>query len=100
MTAYGPSFSCSALAHLGQPAVSTVTHRDHEVRADEDHDLAAFHDLAGQHHRFVRDVVDGFEYQEQRVVVSLQLGPLMCAYRVFDGQRVQPENVGYFLHLA
>jgi hypothetical protein len=41
-----------------------------------------------------------FQYEEQRVVVSLQLGSLMCAYRVFDGQRVQPENVRYFLHLA
>ena len=69
-----------------------VTDRDHKVLADEDHDLTGFDDLAGQHHRFVRDVIDGLQHQEHRVVVALELGPLVCAHRVLDRQRVQPEH--------
>ena len=78
----------------------TMANRDHEVLTDEDHHLACFDDLAGQHHRFVRDVIDGLEHEKQRVVVSLQLGPLVGNHGVFDGQRVQPENVGHVLHLG
>ncbi len=78
----------------------TVADRDHEVAADEDHDLAGLDDLAGQHHRFVPDVIDGLEDEEQGVGVPLHLGPLMGAHRVFHGQRVQAENVGHLLHLG
>ena len=44
-------------------------------------------------------VVDRLEHQEQRLVVTLQLGPLVGADRVFDRQRVQAENLADFLHL-
>ncbi|COZ17864.1 Uncharacterised protein [Mycobacterium tuberculosis] len=58
---------------------------DHEILADEDHDLAGFDDLAGQYHRFVRDVVDGLEDEEQRLVVALQLGSLVRVHGVLNG---------------
>ena len=88
------------LAHPGQPAVLAVADRDDEVGADEDHDLAGLDDLAGQGHGFVFDVVDGLEDQEQRLVVALQLRPLMGVHRVLDGQLVQAEHVGDGLHLV
>ena len=37
------------------------------------------------------DVGDGLEDGEERVVVPLQLGPLVRVHRVLDGQRVQAE---------
>jgi hypothetical protein len=40
------------------------------------------------------DVVDGLEDREQRVVVPLQLGPLVRVDGVLHGQRVQPELLG------
>ena len=105
ITAYGPSRRCSgsavhALPNVVQSAVIAVADRDHEVLADEDHDLAGLDDLACQRHRFVRDVLDGFQHQEQRVVVALQLGPLMGVHGVLHGQRVQPEDVCDILHLS
>lgn len=88
------------LTHVVQAAVLTVADCDHEVLADEDHHLAGFDDLARQRHRFVLDVIHGFEHKEQRVVVAIQLGPLVGVHSVFDRQRVQSENVRHFLHLG
>ena len=88
-----------ALAHPGQPAVLAVPDGHHEVRADEDHDLAGLDDFAGLGDGFVFDVVHRLEHQEQRLVVALQLGPLMRVHRVLDGQFVQAEHVGHGLHL-
>ena len=88
------------LAHPGQLAVLAVTDRDHEIGSDEDHDLAGLDDLAGVDHRHVFDVVHGLEHQEQRLVVALQLRPLMGVHRVLDGQLVQAEHVGDGLHLV
>ncbi|SKZ44128.1 Uncharacterised protein [Mycobacteroides abscessus subsp. abscessus] len=45
------------------------------------------------------NVIHGFQDQEQGVVVPLQLGPVVCVHGVFDGQPVQPERLGYRLHL-
>ncbi len=87
-------------ANLPEPAVVAVAHRDREVLADKDHDLAGLHDLAGQVHRIVGHVVDGFEHQEQRVVVALQFGALMGENRVLGCQRVQPKNGGDTVHLG
>ena len=88
------------LAHVGQPTVLAVPDCHHEIAVDEDHDLAGLDDLAGQHQRLVRNVVDRLENQEQRLVVTLQLRPLVGLYGVLDGQRVQAENVADFLHLV
>ena len=90
----------SRLAHPGQSAVLAVADRDHEVGADEDHDLAGLDDLPGLGHRLVLDVVHRLEDQEQRLVVALQLRPLVGVHRVLDGQFVQSEHVGDGLHLV
>ena len=88
------------LAHPGQPAVLAVADRDHEIGTDEDHDLAGLDDFAGEGDGYVFDVVHGLEHQEQRLVVALQLGPLMRVHGVLDGQLVQAEHVGHGLHLV
>jgi hypothetical protein len=63
---------------------------DHEVAAEEDHDLPGLDDLlAGLR----AAVADGLEHHEQRVVVALELGPLVGVHRVLDGQLVQPEDL-------
>lgn len=88
------------LPQRAQRAVSAVPHRDHEVGAGEDHDLAGLHDLAGVGEPVVLDIADGLEDREQRVVVVLQLGPLMGVDRVLDSEGVEPEqldNSGEFL---
>ncbi len=46
------------------------------------------------------DVVDGLEDQEQRLVVALQLRPLVGMHGGFDGKFVQTEHVGHRLHLV
>ena len=51
-------------------------------------------------HRLVLDVVDRLEHQEQRLVVALQLRPLVGVHGVLDGQFVQAEHVGDGLHLV
>ncbi|GAA2924572.1 hypothetical protein GCM10020221_20640 [Streptomyces thioluteus] len=56
--------------------------------------LAGLHHLAGGGEFGVLDIVDGLEDREQRVVVALQLGPLVGVDRVLHGQRVQPELPG------
>ena len=86
--------------HPCQPAVLAVPDRHHEVGADEHHDLAGLDDLPGLGHRLVLDVVHRLEDHEQRLVVALQLGPLMGVHRVLDGQFVQAEHVADGLHLV
>ena len=88
-----------SLADVREPTVVAVPDRHHEIAADEDHDLAGLDDLASQQGGLVWHVVEGLEHQEQRFVVTLQLGPLVSAYRVLDGQRVHAESVADFLHL-
>lgn len=88
------------LAQRAQRTVPAVPHRDHEVGAGEDHDLAGLHDLTGVGEPVVVDIADGLEDGEQRVVVVLQLRPLMGVDRVLDGERMEPEqldNSGEFL---
>ena len=46
------------------------------------------------------DVPEGLQHHEERVVVPLDLGPLMCADRVLDGKRVQVVEVGDRLQLV
>jgi hypothetical protein len=48
----------------------------------------------------VFDVVDGLEDQEQRLVVALELRPLVRVHRILDGQFVQAEHIGDGLHLV
>ena len=78
----------------------SVADRHDEVRADEDHNLAGFDDLAGLGDGFVLHVFDGFEHQKQRLVVAFQLRSLMRMDRVLDRQLVQPEHIGDRLHLV
>ena len=89
-----------SLTHAGQLAVLAVPDRHHEIGADEDHDFPGLDDLPGVGHRLVFDVVHRLENQEQRLVVALQLRPLMGVHRVLDGQFVQAEHVGDGLHLV
>ncbi len=88
------------LAHAGQSRMVAVPHGHDEVRTHEHHDLAGLDDLAGQQNRLVLNVIDGLEHQEQRVVVALELGPLMGVHRVLDGQRVDVENLRHRMHLV
>jgi len=88
------------LAHFGESAVLTVSDRDDERCADEDRDLARLDNLPGQHDRIVRHILDRLEHQEEQLVVTLQLGPLVCTHRVLDGQWMQSENLGQIVHLA
>ena len=71
-----------------------VADRHDEVRADERHDLAGLDQLGGGGGLVVLDVGDGLEHHEQRVVVALQLGPLVGGDGVLDGQLVQAEGLG------
>ncbi len=65
-----------------------MAHRHHEVRTGKDGDLAGLH-LIG-----VIDVPEGLQDQEQRLVVQLQLRPLMSVCRVLHGQGMQREDLG------
>jgi hypothetical protein len=67
--------------------------RDDEIRPEEHHHLARRDDLPGGRRLAVADVADGLEHHEQRVVVALQLGPLVGVHRVLDGELVQAEDV-------
>ena len=93
-------FGFQFLADSGQSGVVAVADGHHEVRPDEDHDLACLDDLAGQFHRLVRQVVHRLENQEQGVVVPLDLGPLMGVHRILHGQRMQSVRLGDRLHLV
>jgi hypothetical protein len=71
-----------------------MSHSDHEGVPDEDHQLAGGHRVA------LRLVRHRLQDDEQRVVVHLQLGPLVGGQGVLDGQRMQPELVGDQVELA
>ena len=66
---------------------------DDEVRADEHVDLAGLHGVLRV------DVPERLEHQEQRVVVALELGPLVGVDGVLDGEVVQPEGDRHVLEL-
>ncbi len=83
-----------AVPEGAQGALSAVPDGDEEVPSGEAHDLAGLDDLAVGVELVVLDVVDGLEDREQRVVVALQLGPLVGLDGVLHGQRVQPELAG------
>ena len=72
-------------AQVGRPAVADG---EHEVRADEDVDLAEL-DLLD-----VVEVGGGAQHDEQRVAVALELGPLVGDDRVLDRELVQAELLG------
>ncbi len=59
--------------------------RDHELGADEEHDLAELDGVVGV------DVAGRLEDHEQGVVVDLELGPLVGVDGVLDGQLVEAE---------
>ncbi|GAA3046489.1 hypothetical protein GCM10020000_28060 [Streptomyces olivoverticillatus] len=82
------------VAQRAQRALAAVPDGDDEVRAGEAHHLAGLHHLAGGGQFGVLDVVDGLEDGEERVVVALQLGPLVGVDSVLHGQRVQAELPG------
>lgn len=67
---------------------------DEEVPAGEAHHLTGLDDLAAGVEPVVVEVVDGLEDREERVVVALQLGPLVGLDGVLHGQWVQPELAG------
>ena len=77
------------LAHAVQAAVLAVAHRHDEVRADERHHLAGLDQLDGGGGLVVLDVGHRLEHHEQRVLVALQLGPLLRGDGVLHGQLVQ-----------
>src|SRR5690606_20425365 len=72
-------------AHGRERGALPVPHGHHEPVAEKDHDLPRGDRVA------LRLVGDRFQHDEQRVVVDLQLGPLMGLEGVLHGQRVQPE---------
>src|SRR5215204_4931513 len=73
------------LADVAEGAGRLVADRDHELGADEEHDLAELDGVVGV------DVAGGLEDHEQGVVVDLELGPLVGVDGVLDGQLVQVE---------
>jgi hypothetical protein len=62
-----------------------VADRDHEVRADEDRDLAEFHRLG------LVDVARGPEDDEECLAVAFEFRALVRLDRILDGQLVQFE---------
>ena len=73
------------LAHVAETAGLAVADRDQEVGPDEDHHLADVDQLLRP------EVADGLDHEEQRLVVDLQLRPLMGADGVLDGELVELE---------
>jgi hypothetical protein len=65
-----------------------VPHGDHELRPEEQVQLAEFHDL----HRV--DVARRAENHESGVSIALELGALVGVNCVLDGKRVQGELFG------
>jgi hypothetical protein len=74
-------------------AAVPVTHGDHEPRVDEQHHLADLDHLLRVH------VGRRLDDDEQRLVVELDLGPLMGLDRVLDGELVEVELAGDRLEL-
>ena len=83
-----------AAADGGQVGGLAVADGEHEVRADEDVDLAEL-DLLD-----LVEVAGGAQHHEQGVAVALQLGALVGDDRVLDGQLVQAELLGDGQQLA
>lgn len=79
-----------ARAHAEEIRLRAIADREHEVRADEDVDLAHLELVA------VGDL-DRLQHGEDRVVVLLDLRPLVAVARVLDRQVVQAELL---LHLG
>jgi hypothetical protein len=79
--------------HRLERAALAVPHRDDEVLADEQHDLADL-DVGGLVH-----VAQRLDDHEQRVAVELELGALMGVDRVLDRERVQLQLVGDLVEL-
>lgn len=77
-----------------QGALAAVPDGDEEVPAGEAHHLTGLDDLAAGVEPVVVEVVDGLEDREERVVIALQLGPLVGLDGVLHGQWVQPELAG------
>ena len=78
-----------------RPRACAAADGDHEVAPDEHGDLAGLDDLDVRGRRLRVHVPHGLEHREQRVLVPVQLGPLVLGvHRVLDGQRVQPEPLG------
>ena len=82
------------VARLAQAAARAVPDGDDELVADEQADLAGLDGV------LLVDVPEGLEHDEQRVGVALDLGALVGADRVLDGQRVQVVEVGDGLELV
>ena len=76
-------------AHAEEALLRPVARRKHEVLADEDVDLAD-DEVVG------RAELHGMQHGEQRVVVLLDLRPLVAVPRILDRQVVQAELL---LHL-
>ena len=81
-----------ALAHAEKALVGAVARREHEVRADEDVDLADDQLVGGPD-------LDRVQYREQRVAVLLDLRTLVAVASVFDGEIVQAELELHLLEL-
>ena len=75
-------------ANVGQRGCRTVADGDHEVGADEHHQLADLDDLV------TVDVPGRLEHDEQAVAVPLELRALVGVDGVLDGERVQVEGPG------
>lgn len=76
------------VAGVAEGRAAAVTHRDHEVGADEDVDLAGLDSVV------LVDVPECLEDEEQAVVVLLELGSLVRDDRVLDRERVELEGLG------
>ena len=73
-----------ALAHAEEALRRAAAHREHEVGADEDADLADLQLVGGRELDHVHD-------REHGVAVLLDLRPLVAVARVLDRQVVQAE---------
>ena len=74
------------LSGLDERTPLAVPHGDHEIRPDEEEDLAERHGL------LAIDVTRRLDHDEQGVVVHLELGPLVSLERVLDGELVELER--------
>ena len=74
-----------ALAHAEKALVGAVAHREHEVRADEDVDLADDQLVGGPD-------LDRVQDREQRVAVLLDLRTLVAVARVLDRESCRPNS--------
>ena len=81
------SIALKALADTSERVGLTASHRDDEPVADEEHHLT------GLHVRGLFDVAQGLHHDEDRVVVELDLGPLVALDGVLDRERVELELV-------